>query len=179
MKKVIATLLGVILSFRPIVADANMYITYPTEIDLPYEVIGECIDAGEEFDVAPSLLMSLVWQESRGQLDNATQITKLKWFQEGIKATGATNPKTNRRENIRVCAYYLSVWCAEYDDPILATEMWNEGKETALATHNDLKPSIYAQQIDERSQRWSIALDRYFEQERRYENWRQTLVTEN
>lgn len=128
------------------------------EIDLPEEVIKDCIEIGEEYDIAPSLLMSLVWQESRGLLTNATQITKEKWFKEGIEHVGTNSPKGNRHDNIEICAYYLRKWYEEEEDTYLVLESWHEGRENAVATHTST-PSYYAKEIEERSRRWSRILD--------------------
>lgn len=128
------------------------------DISLPTEVIEDCIEIGEEYDVAPTLLMSLIWEESRGQLTNATQITNVKWFKEGIDHVGTNSPKGNRRDNIEICAYYLRKWYQEEDDTYLVLDSWHEGRENAIATRSD-KPSYYAKSIDDRSQRWSKILD--------------------
>ncbi len=124
------------------------------EILLPVDVQIECQQSAEEFNISPTLLMSLVYQESRGMLPNATQITNPYWFRHGIEAVGAEDVKKNRDENIKVCAWYLRQWLEEYDDVYLVLEMWNEGQETALATHNPDKPSRYAREIEERAEYW-------------------------
>lgn len=102
------------------------------EVDLPEEVQWMCIEAGEEFDICPTMLMAIVWQESRGLLDNATQITYEGWFQEGFEYTG--NPdKHDKLNSIRICAYYLRKWADEYNDINISLTGWHLGIENSLA----------------------------------------------
>lgn len=102
------------------------------EIDLPEEVQQICIEVGEEFDFCPAMLMAIVWQESRGLLDNATQITYEGWFAEGFEYTGNSD-KYDMRNNIRVCAYYMKKWGDEYKDINISLTGWTLGIENSLA----------------------------------------------
>lgn len=121
---------------------------------LPVDVQIECADIAKKYDLSPTLLMSLVYQESRGILVNATQITNPYWFRHGIDATGVNNPKENRKENIEVCAWYLRGWFEKYDDVYLVLDCWNKGEDAAVSGYNPDKPSTYSKQIEERAEWW-------------------------
>lgn len=128
------------------------------EIPLPETIQLACIESGHEFGICPELLMALVYQESRGLVDNVTQITSANWYREGIKACHADDYIKNPYQNIDVCAYYISKWFENYGDGdvYLILEMWNEGVENAIKTHNPEYPSSYATEIVNRSMEWEI-----------------------
>lgn len=115
-----------------------------------------CWEVGNEFNIDPCLLMSIVYQESRGVHENKTQITNTKWFAEGIEYCNADQVKTDDYQNIRVCGYYISKWFKEFGDidTYLIVEIWNEGYENAIRTHKVDKPSLYARQVVERATEW-------------------------
>lgn len=135
---------------------------HATTEEIPLEPIIQvyCWEVGFEFNVSPTLLMSLVYQESRGTAENLTQITSRKWYSEGIEYCNADEYRTNAYQNIRVCGYYLKKWYDEQGDAdsYLIAEMWNEGKETALATHSNT-PSAYARSVVDRATEWQELWD--------------------
>lgn len=139
----------------PIVANAE---ELEDDIPLPKTIQLACIEAGHEYCICPELLMSIVYQETRGVCDNATQITSRYWYREGIEACDAEDHIKNPYSNIRVCAYYLNKWFEDYGDaePSLILEMWNEGVENAQHNHKDGSMSVYAKEILERSEEWEI-----------------------
>ena len=121
--------------------------------ELPEEVVQICDEAGEEFQVCPMILASLVYTETRGIIpDNLTQITNTKWFEEGMDACEVDEIKTPEN-NIRVCAYYIAKWAEEYDDIFLALDSWRYGPENAVRKYKD-KPSYYSKEIATRSAEW-------------------------
>lgn len=125
-------------------------------IPIPEAVQEYCIQAGEEFNICPELLMSLIYTESRGIVtDNITQITSKRWFKEGIEACGDVDIK-DPLSNIRVCAYYLAKWAYEgdYFDVYLVLDSWHLGRENALRKYKEGKPSRYAKTIADRSAEW-------------------------
>lgn len=149
MKKLIAIVMSLIFVFTfCIKAKAE-------DIELPEIIKIHCWEVGNEFQVSPVLLMSLVYQESRGLAENKTQITNLTWFKEGIEYCQADDPKKNDYQNIRICGYYLRKWFEELGDAdvYLIIECWNEGYENAIATHS--KPSRYAKEVVDRAIEWT------------------------
>lgn len=121
--------------------------------EIPEDVQQICEDAGKEFSVCPTILMSLIYTESRGIIsDNLTQITSVRWFKEGMEACGVDEIKTPEN-NIRVCAYYIAKWCEQYEDIYLAVDCWRYGPENAVARFSD-SPSRYSRTIVERSAEW-------------------------
>lgn len=148
MKKV-ASLIAMMIAFT-FCLRANAEV-----VELPEDVDQMCEEASEEFDICPSILKALVYQESRGILDNASQITYTGWFKEGFTYTG-NNEKHDKRNSIRVCAYYLKKWNKEYRDINISLTGWNMGIENSLAREGR---SVYATsvlkyaEIFERSQR--------------------------
>lgn len=126
------------------------------EIPLPQDIQDYCADVGEEFDICPCLLMSLVYTESRGTAENVTQITSRKWFKEGIEYCDADDYKTNPYSAIRVCGYYLRKWYEQLGDAdiYLILDCWHEGYENAINTYNERRPSYYARTIADRSAEW-------------------------
>lgn len=121
--------------------------------ELPEEVVQICDDAGQEYQICPMILASLVYTESRGIVtDNLTQITNTKWFKEGMEACEVDEIKTPEN-NIRVCAYYIAKWAEEYDDIFLALDSWRYGPENAVQKYKDA-PSAYSKEIAKRSAEW-------------------------
>lgn len=119
--------------------------------EIPEEVQEICHEVGQEFNVCPTILLSLIYTESRGIVtDNLTQITNTKWFKEGMDACEVDEIKTPEN-NIRVCAYYIAKWCEESEDIFLAVDSWRYGPENAAQRK---KPSYYARTIVDRSARW-------------------------
>lgn len=129
--------------------------TKAEELDeIPEEVQTICEAAGEEFNICPTILMSLIYTESRGIVtENLTQITSTRWFSEGMEACGVEEIKTPEN-NIRVCAYYIAKWGEAYDDIYLVIDCWRYGPENAVAKYNPNKPSYYARTIVSRSAEW-------------------------
>lgn len=136
------------------------FINTKAEEVIPEDLVVIANECEEEFNVDKYLLLSLVYEECRFDEEfvdgNITQITRIKWFAEGIEAVGSINPKTDCRENCRICCYYLSKWMGEgakaEGDPILACRMWNEGYENALEN-----PSLitgYSKRIVNRADEW-------------------------
>lgn len=152
MKRLITILTSLIFAF-------TFYINAEaiTE-DIPLSPILQihCWEVGNEFNIDPCLLMSIVYQESRGLVKNKTQITNTQWFKEGIEYCEADEVKSNDYQNIRVCGYYISKWFEELGDAdiYLIVECWNEGVGNAIRTHNTSKPSLYAKQVVDRATEW-------------------------
>lgn len=124
--------------------------------EIPEEVQVLCFEVGEEFNICPMLLMSLIYTESRGIVtDNLTQITNTKWFKEGMDYCEVDEVKTPIN-NIRVCAYYLTKWAEEQgeDDIYLVIDSWRYGPENARAMYKPDRPSRYAKVIVDRSAEW-------------------------
>lgn len=121
--------------------------------DIPYEYRDYARNLQEEFGVSECLILSLCWTESKLQTDvvggNITQITNLKWFKEGIEATGADKPKEDWKQNMRICAYYLAKWFEAYEDPNIVVRGWNEGIDPTVE-----RLTNYSHTILERSARW-------------------------
>lgn len=122
--KLIVMILTVLISFTKVEA--------VEAVDLPEEVQQMCIEAGLEFDFCPTMLMAICWQESRGLLPNLTQIGYKEWFREGIEYTGDDDIE-NQRNNIRICAYYMSKWGKEYKNIEVSLTGWNRGIENSVA----------------------------------------------
>ncbi len=120
------------------------------EIDLPEEVQQMCIEAGEEFDFCPAMLMAICWQESRGLLPNLTQIGYKEWFREGIEYTGDDDIE-NQLNNIRICAYYLSKWGNEYGNIEVSLTGWNRGINNSVAINGK---SGYATSVIKKSREY-------------------------
>lgn len=129
----------------------------PDELE---EIAEEC---QEEYSVSKYLLLSLVYEECRFDVEevdgNVTQITNTTWFEEGIEHVKAKNPKTDVRENMKICSYYLSKWMENEaeGEPMLACRMWNQGFENALKTPN--ATSYYSRSIVRRADRWQEELE--------------------
>ena len=122
--------------------------------EMPMTVINECWEVGREFQICPTILMSLIWQESRGIVsDNLTQVTNTKWFQEGIDAL-EIDDLTNPYQNIRLCGWYLRKWCEETEDMGFALMAWNEGDTNAYKHYDGIHYSYYARTIMNRSAEW-------------------------
>jgi len=122
--------------------------------EIPEDIREICEEAGEEFNICPTMLMSLIYTESRGIVtENLTQITNKNWFKEGMEACKVDEVKTPEN-NIRVCAYYIAKWGRENDDIYLAIDSWRYGPENAQAKYNPDKPSRYAKEIVKRSAEW-------------------------
>lgn len=120
--------------------------------EIPEDIQQICEEAGKEFSVCPTILMSLIYTESRGIIrDNLTQITSKKWFKEGMEFCQVDEYATPEN-NIRICAYYIAKW-SEEDDIYLAIDSWRYGPENAKAKYKD-KPSRYSRSIVERSAEW-------------------------
>lgn len=110
-------------------------------------------EVAAEFDLSESLLASLIYEESRFiVLENLTQITNKKWFEEGIEHC-ESDDLTNPYVNIRICGYYLSKWAKEYDgEPAMWLMAWNQGYEKAKKNYKN--PSSYAKRIIRRAEQW-------------------------
>lgn len=122
----------------------------------------------KEYKVAAPLLMSLVYEESKGNPDakngkhiGLTQINP-KYFKHAIKELGL-NDLTDPYQNMKLCAYTLSNWFEIYsdEDVYLILEMWNKGEQRALIQHRKDKPSKYAKRIADRAEEWTI----YYEED--------------
>lgn len=122
-----------------------------TENDIPNEEIQMiCQTVANNYEnVSQSLLLSLVWTESRGIVtENLTQIMgKGCWHKEGIEAIGADD-YTEPSQNIEICAWYLNKWIAESGSVEQALVWWNEGTNSKNAT------SRYAKTIVDRSKEY-------------------------
>ena len=133
------------------------------EIPIPENVQLICADAGEEFNVCPTILMALVWMESRGEKKNLTQITNVRWFKEGINELGLGNVKKNQKANVRLCAWYLAKWCEETEDMGYALMCWNLGENNVPNSYKVGRYNFYSRKILELSAEWE---DIYYESER-------------
>lgn len=125
----------------------------PSYWEIPKDIRSEAEQVEEEFQISRYLILSLVYQECRFQTDlvngNITQITNVGWFDEGIEALQLTEPKTDYKQNMRLCAFYLNKWFAESDDIHRALRSWNEGPSGYS------QPSNYSNQIINRADKWS------------------------
>lgn len=99
--------------------------------------------------------MAIIWQESRGLLDNLTQITYIGWFEEGIEYTGNDDIK-DRKNNVRICAYYMRKWADEYNDIEISLTGWNQGIENSLVKDGR---SYYATTVIEKSKEFERKWD--------------------
>ena len=128
--------------------------------DIPFEYRDYAHSLQSEYGVSECLILSLCWTESKLQTDvvggNITQITNLKWFKEGIEATGADKPKTDWKQNMRICAFYLATWFEEYEDPNIVIRGWNEGINPKVERLTD-----YSATVLERSARWEEEREEY------------------
>ena len=110
-------------------------------------------EVATEFQLSESLLASLIYEESRFKVvDNLTQITNVKWFEEGCEYCGSSDI-SNPYVNIRICGYYLHKWAEENPGEVyLWLRAWNEGEENAK--ENPYYVSGYAKRITQRQEMW-------------------------
>ena len=145
----LVTMLVILVSLTNVRAEAEEISI--DDIPRAYEVF--CWEVSNNYDLSEALLISLVWQESKFKADevngNVSQITNIRWYQEGVNYTCSENPKTNVYENINVLGYYLHKWAEQYpDEPYLWCRMWNEGYENALLNRDYI--SYYSRTIVDR-----------------------------
>ena len=150
MKRLIAIVTAIVIGFG---FCTNTYCV-TEEIPLNTYIQFCCEEIGRKENISPTILMSLIYQESRGKHKNLTQVTKLRWFKEGIEELNLKNVKKDEYENIRLCAYYLHKWFEEYEDMGFALMCWNEGYESAKKKFKKGKYSYYSIAILERSAEW-------------------------
>lgn len=156
MKRISTIALAIIMALiLDLTSFTNAY-AMSDEIPLPLIIQEFCREVGDEFGICPCLLMSIVYQETRGTGENLTQITSTNWYKEGIDYCDAEDYKTNSYSNIRVCGYYIAKWYEELGDvdSYLVVDCWNKGYENAIASYNASKPSYYARTIIDRSAEW-------------------------
>lgn len=142
-----------------------------TGIPLPYTIQVYCWEMQQEYNVSATLLMGIVYNESRGKADakngvykGLTQINPryFKRQMEELEVTDLFDPV----QNLRVCALTLKEWFEKYgdEDVYLILECWSEGDSNAIKDHNPLKPSAYAKRIvkyqDEFTPKWDEWMER-------------------
>lgn len=169
IRKILSTVLAVVCVFSFSI-NAN---AISDEIPLSGYIQVFCWEVGNQFDISAPLLMSIVYQESKGNPKakngaciGLTQCNPryFKGYMNELEITDLSNPY----QNILLCGKQLSVWFEQYGDldVYLIVEMWNEGEQNALRTHSEKKPSRYAKQIIEREAEYSEMWDRAIERTR-------------
>lgn len=148
-------ILAVMILARVSCLNAKAEMSY---FEIPGDIREEAEQIQDETQLSEYIILSIVYQESRFDVEyvngNVTQVTKLKWFREGIDALGITEPKTDYRQNMRLCSYYLVKWFEEHpDNPYLVMRLWNEGTD---ALSNPEYISRYSKEVIDRADRWTI-----------------------
>ena len=119
MKKGIAAILAVIIAIAGVGVNAKSE-NLPYYEEIPEYIRDICEDCQEEFGISQYYLLGIIYKECRFKADvvngNVTQVTSLSYFKEGIEALELDKPKTDVRQNIQLCSYYLVKWAEEYPE---------------------------------------------------------------
>lgn len=127
-----------------------------SEFTLSDEIIGYCEDVGQEYCIAPELLMAIIERESMGKADaendgciGLLQINE-KWHKDRMKHLMVTD-LYDPYSNILVGADYLMELADKYGDVALVLMVFH-GEKDALEKNEQGIISNYAKEILERSE---------------------------
>lgn len=130
----------------------NVKVSAQEQVSIPDDVQEYCIKYGEEYEIAPSLLMAICWQETRcranlsnGGCKGMCQINE-RFHKDEMELLGLDN-LYDAEQNIQLCAYIIKELSAENDDLYYVLMCYNCGSTRGKNLYYEGKYTKYAKQV--------------------------------
>lgn len=125
------------------------------------EAYSACIRYGDEYNIAPELLMAVIERESRGDphafngADAGLMQVSQKWHYDRMERLGVVD-LFDTDQNIHTGTDFLAEIFRENDDVYFVLMAYNMGYETAYRYYNQGIISKYAREVTERADNLSL-----------------------